>query len=198
MLNYLKKFALEILPSVAATVIGAYIVNHYISRPATDAPVAAAVGPADTRKADPKPADGSADVAGIPAPGVKARGISERAMMEKSAAEKPAEVKPAEMKPTEAKASETASAPTEPRRHGPAPKAIAIHGTSRPAATSSASHSRRRCLAALPRKESPPGQARAGLPTATVPGAAGRHASARPRDLRRSAMQSPGNAISRN
>ena len=41
MLNYLKKFALEILPSVAATVIGAYIVNHYISKPATDAPVAA-------------------------------------------------------------------------------------------------------------------------------------------------------------
>ena len=32
MLNYLKKFALEILPSVAATVIGAYIVNHYVNQ----------------------------------------------------------------------------------------------------------------------------------------------------------------------
>ena len=31
MLNYLKKFALDILPSVAATIIGAYIVNHYIA-----------------------------------------------------------------------------------------------------------------------------------------------------------------------
>ena len=30
MLNYLKKFAVDIFPSVAATVIGAYIVNHYI------------------------------------------------------------------------------------------------------------------------------------------------------------------------
>ena len=30
MLNYLKKFAMEIVPSVAATIIGAYIVNHYI------------------------------------------------------------------------------------------------------------------------------------------------------------------------
>ncbi len=30
MLSYLKKFALDILPSVAATIIGAYIVNHYI------------------------------------------------------------------------------------------------------------------------------------------------------------------------
>jgi len=66
MLNYLKKFALEILPSVAATVIGAYIVNHYISnKPATDAPVAAAVAPADARKNNAKPAGGSADVAGI-------------------------------------------------------------------------------------------------------------------------------------
>ena len=40
MLNYLKKFALDILPSVAATIIGAYIVNHYIAtRP--DVPAAA-------------------------------------------------------------------------------------------------------------------------------------------------------------
>ena len=45
MLNYLKKFAVDIFPSVAATVIGAYIVNHYIvSKPATDAPAAAATG----------------------------------------------------------------------------------------------------------------------------------------------------------
>ena len=41
MLNYLKKFAVDIFPSVAATVIGAYIVNHYIvSKPAADAPAA--------------------------------------------------------------------------------------------------------------------------------------------------------------
>ena len=59
MLNYLKKFALEILPSVAATVIGAYIVNHYISKPATDAPVAAVTAPADAKKA--KPADDGDD-----------------------------------------------------------------------------------------------------------------------------------------
>ena len=56
MMNYLKKFALEILPSVAATVIGAYIVNHYVSKPATDAPVAAAVAPAGAKKNDAKPA----------------------------------------------------------------------------------------------------------------------------------------------
>ena len=53
MLNYLKKFAMEILPSVAATIIGAYIVNHYIAaKPAAD--VAAAVSAAKP-KADAKP-----------------------------------------------------------------------------------------------------------------------------------------------
>src|SRR5215469_13950859 len=120
MLNYMKKFALEILPSVAATVIGAYIVNHYISaKPATDAPVAAVVAPADTKN-DPKPADG-ANVASIPEHGVTAKGISERGMIEKSASEragefKPAEAKPSEVKPTEAKPTEakpTEAKPTE-------------------------------------------------------------------------------------
>src|ERR1700741_2883096 len=101
MLNYLKKFALDILPSVAATVIGAYIVNHYIGRAVNYPPVPAAGFPAETTKTAgaPKP----------PQPGVKAKGISERAIMEKSASEKPAEVKPTE-KPVEAKPAEAKSA----------------------------------------------------------------------------------------
>jgi hypothetical protein len=140
MLNYLKKFALEILPSVAATVIGAYIVNHYVSRPATDAPVAAAVSPAEARKAG--------EATNFPQPGVKAKGISERALMEKSASEKPAEFKPAEANPSEAKASEkspdvksaeTASAPAEPRRHAilPASRERAVAKTTVPAPAAS-------------------------------------------------------------
>lgn len=102
MLNYLKKFALDILPSVAATIIGAYIVNHYItSKPDTPS---AAVSPTESRKAVPK-ADGRAaakpvENAGIPEPGIKAKGISERTMIETRAAENPAEVKPVE-KPAE-------------------------------------------------------------------------------------------------
>ena len=41
MLNYFKKFAMEIVPSVAATIIGAYIVNHYINaKPAHETPPA--------------------------------------------------------------------------------------------------------------------------------------------------------------
>jgi hypothetical protein len=144
MLNYMKKFALEILPSVAATVIGAYIVNHYISaKPAADPPVAAAVSPAETKKADPKPTDAAtSNIASIPEHGVTAKGISERGMIEKSASErlgefkpseakpseakpseaKPAEAKPAEAKPSEAKPSETASAPA---KHPAPPKAVA-------------------------------------------------------------------------
>jgi len=42
MLKYLTKFALDVLPSVVATILGAYIVNHYINTKSdTDAPAAA-------------------------------------------------------------------------------------------------------------------------------------------------------------
>src|SRR5215813_3317453 len=112
MLNYLKKFAMEIVPSVAATIIGAYIVNHYINaKPATETPKAAVVSPAqpklDANKADPDKAEAKAnpdkanldaEIAGIPASGVKAKGISEKAMLEKNAAAEKAVVveKPAD------------------------------------------------------------------------------------------------------
>ena len=116
MLNYLKKFAVDIFPSVAATVIGAYIVNHYIvSKPAADAPAAAAStanpkgdGKAEA-KSDAKSADTTASVSNLPAAGVKARGISEKSIMEKTAAERPAVVEKAQEK-TEAKADAKADA----------------------------------------------------------------------------------------
>ncbi len=124
MLKYLSKFASDILPSVAATIIGAYIVNHYIaSKPATDAP-AAAVSSVDAGKAggknDAAPAEASTDLANIPAAGVRAKGISEKSILEKPA-EKPAAEKAAE-KPaekSEQKPAETASLPLEGRRHPP-------------------------------------------------------------------------------
>jgi hypothetical protein len=131
MLKYLTKFALDVLPSVVATILGAYIVNHYINTKSdADAPAAAVVSPADPKaqKNDAK----ALETARIPEPGVKAKGISERAMIEKSASEGPAEVKPVESKPAENKSpevkpAEAASAPAEPRR-APAPpreKAVA-------------------------------------------------------------------------
>ena len=98
--KYVSKFTIDILPSVLATIIGAYIVNHYIVAKPADAPAAAAVSTPDPAKA----------VASIPEEGVKAKGISERAMLEKTATEKPAVVdKPAD----------TASLPPESRRHQP-------------------------------------------------------------------------------
>jgi hypothetical protein len=136
MLKYVSKFALDILPSVVATIIGAYIVNHYIvTKPGADAPVAAAVSTTEP-KADAKGApetatasETSSGVANIPEPGVKAKGISEKAILEKSAAEKPAE-KSAD------KPAETASIPVETRRHQPREKAIAksIPATVQPSA----------------------------------------------------------------
>ena len=112
MLKYVSKFTLDVLPSLLATVIGAYIVNHYIvSKP--DAPVAAATSTADP-KADAKAAKAeTSDVANIPEPGVRAKGISEKAVLDKSAAEKPADK-------TADKPAETASIPSDTRRHQPA------------------------------------------------------------------------------
>lgn len=93
MLNYLKKFAVDIFPSVAATVIGAYIVNHYIVAKPADVPTAAAVSVANPKGDGKAEADGKSDettVSKLPAAGVKARGISEKAIMDKTAAERSA------------------------------------------------------------------------------------------------------------
>jgi hypothetical protein len=119
--KYVSKFAMDILPSVAATIIGAYIVNHYIvTKPGADAPVAAAaVSAADPKKADSRNEanpSGTSALANIPEPGVKAKGISEKGMIEKSAAEQPATAERPADKPAE-----TASIPVETRRR-PAPR----------------------------------------------------------------------------
>jgi hypothetical protein len=130
MLKYISKLAMDILPSVAATIIGAYIVNHYIvAKPAANAPIAAAVSAADPKKTDPA----SGDVANIPAAGVRAKGIKalfeksapEKTTAEKSVAEKPrdkAAEKSAEKSPeqSEDKPAETASIPADTKRP-PAP-----------------------------------------------------------------------------
>jgi hypothetical protein len=120
MLKYVSKFASDILPSVVATIIGAYIVNHYIvNKPGANAPVAAALSSVDPKKADirrdAKPSGTSSEVSSIPEAGVRAKGISEKAIFERSAAEKSQE-KAAE------KPAETAAIPVETRRHQPAPR----------------------------------------------------------------------------
>jgi len=80
---------MEIVPSVIATILGAYIVNHYIiAKPASDT---AAVTSTESKKAkadaktEVKPAEAATDVANVPEPGVRAKGISEKAISGKPA-----------------------------------------------------------------------------------------------------------------
>ncbi|MCP3396798.1 hypothetical protein [Bradyrhizobium sp. CCGB20] len=128
MLKYFAKISMDIFPSVLATIIGAYIVNHYINaKPAADAP-AAVVAPAEAGK-DAKPAD----TANLPAPGVKAKGVSEKNVTEKAAVEKPAdksEAKAADTKAADTKAADTKAADT--KAADVAPAETTSHG--RPAA----------------------------------------------------------------
>jgi hypothetical protein len=167
MLKYLTKFALEIIPSVVATIIGAYIVNHYINTkpdapPSTMAAVASAAyakltgskveakadapksvnktdGTKADAKADVKPAETSAEVSNIPAPGIKAKGVSEKSLADK-AAEKAVEVKP----------TETASLPAETPRHAASPREKLI-SRGAPAETPAAQQEDRRDAADLAR-----------------------------------------------
>jgi hypothetical protein len=130
MLKYVSKFALDILPSVVATIIGAYIVNHYIAtKPAANAPVSATASTVDPKNADvrtdTKPPEAAAATGNIREPGVKARGISEKGLLEKTAGEKPAVVeKP--MEKSADKPADTAGVPLERRRHQPGPREKAI------------------------------------------------------------------------
>jgi hypothetical protein len=129
MLKLASKFAMDIFPSVIATILGAYIVNHYINAkaPADPAATAAAVSTADPKKAvskaDSKPAERSADLGNVHEPGVRAKGISEKSINDKAGdkaiSEKPAE-KPAEKadRPAET-ASIPPTTPSDKGRHGP-------------------------------------------------------------------------------
>jgi hypothetical protein len=86
---------MDILPSVAATIIGAYIVNHYIvAKPAVDAPAATAASTVDVKpdvRRDVKAAETTPEASNTLPAGVRAKGISEKAVFEKpeKAAEKP-------------------------------------------------------------------------------------------------------------
>jgi hypothetical protein len=141
MLKYLAKISMDILPSVLATIIGAYIVNHYINaKPAADTP-AAIVAPAEAGKGATKPTD----TANLPSPGVKAKGVSEKNVTEKAAVEKPADK--SETKTADTKAADVAPADT--ASHGrptarekaaakstPAAAAPVVEASSAPAAAS--------------------------------------------------------------
>ena len=152
MLKYLAKISMDIFPSVLATIIGAYIVNHYINaRPAADTP-AAVVAPADAGK-NGKPAD----VANLPAPGVKAKGVSEKSISEKSASDKPAAEKPAAAHDKAvAKSSPAASTPATPAT-APVVEANSAPAAASPAVTPDANDLARAAIERL--RKSPEGKA---------------------------------------
>ncbi|MGM4916163.1 hypothetical protein [Tardiphaga sp. 813_E8_N1_3] len=105
--KYLSKFTIDILPSILATIVGAYIVNHYIIPKASpDRPAAAVAstpaGPKPaTKAATAKPAENSADLANLPESAPAKAG--DKPAVEKASIEKP-----------------EATTTPEPRRHQPA------------------------------------------------------------------------------
>lgn len=107
------KYFLEVVPSIVATVVGAYIVTHYVNaRPDADKPKAAVTAPAQTSKDVGKEAAGTAakDAGRKP---VKA---------EPAAAPEKLIAAPEKSVPEKAEKQDAAS---EPRRHQPAAKAAA-------------------------------------------------------------------------
>lgn len=98
--KFLSKYILEVVPSIVATVIGAYIVTHYInSKPDADKPKAEIAAPVSPVKEKAKAAKAEP-------------GNSDDAVTGKAAKSEPG----AEKKNS---ATETADAPAAPRRHQP-------------------------------------------------------------------------------
>jgi hypothetical protein len=69
--HYISKFTIDILPSIIATIVGAYIVTHYINpKGDTDKPAAAVSTPdaaIDSKAAVASPVEKSTDIVGAPA-----------------------------------------------------------------------------------------------------------------------------------
>ncbi|CAN5314012.1 hypothetical protein BH11PSE4_BH11PSE4_11000 [soil metagenome] len=113
--KYVSKFLSDILPSVIATIIGAYIVNHYIV--IKPDPSSAAI--ASKKPEDVKFGDAPATTASIPDAGKAAGG--EKAAAENGAVDKPAAAKASEKWPDKASG-----------RHTPAPRDKAVAKASAP------------------------------------------------------------------
>ncbi|MET0723032.1 MAG: hypothetical protein ABWY64_19720 [Tardiphaga sp.] len=108
--KYLSKFTIDILPSIIATIVGAYIVTHYINPKSDPAKPAAAVASTpdvaiDSKAVVASPADKSPDAADAPAL------VAPKARVEKASIDKSEK--------------EAVSAP-EPKRHQPAVRDKAV------------------------------------------------------------------------
>lgn len=107
------KYFLEVVPSIVATVVGAYIVTHYVNaRPEADKPKPAVAAPAETSK------DVAKDAAGAPAKDTGRKAVK----AEPAAAPEKLTAAPDKSAPEKTEKQDAAS---EPRRHQPAVKAAA-------------------------------------------------------------------------
>jgi hypothetical protein len=93
--KFLSKYILEVIPSILATVVGAYIVTHYINaKPEADKPKASIAAPAETSKGvapQTLKADESGDKASQETPKAEAARLkAEKLAAEKAAAERAA------------------------------------------------------------------------------------------------------------
>jgi hypothetical protein len=142
--KYLSKFTIDILPSILATIVGAYIVNHYIIPKASpDRPAAAVAStPAepklDTKAATAKPAENSADLTNLPESAPAKAG--DKPVVEKASIEKPEAATTAEPRRHQPALREKAAAKPAPAPAAPAP-VLATVGTA-PAANASADERR--------------------------------------------------------
>ena len=117
MLKFASKFVLEILPSVVATIVGAYIVHYYIiPRAAADRPAAAVASTVNPKAMNDHPA-GDKDLV------TKASSDTSPDAAIETAAPKPG-VKPAVEKNSDN--NNNSSAAALPRRHQPAPREKAV------------------------------------------------------------------------
>jgi len=99
MVKYLSKFVLEVLPSVVATVVGAYIVAHYIN-PKAETPKAAVVATAPASEAkDAADTTGTVEDKGADPKGADSKATDAKAVDSKSADAKPAEAETAKSEP---------------------------------------------------------------------------------------------------
>jgi hypothetical protein len=142
--KYLSKFTIDILPSILATIVGAYIVNHYIipkaspDRPAAAVASTSAEPKPDTKAATAKPAENSADLANLPESASAKAG--DKPVVEKASIEKPEAATTPEPRRHQPALREKAAAKPAPAPAAPAP-VLATVGTA-PAANASADERR--------------------------------------------------------
>lgn len=109
----LSKYLMEVVPSIVATVVGAYIVTHYINaKPAADKPSATATAPAVPAKA----------VGAVPAKVEAAKSEQARSEPARSEARKPEPAKPETAKADDTDTSNERTASRNPRHHQPVTK----------------------------------------------------------------------------